>query len=1234
MVIPAQCGTFISPTIPSGSSVTHGAAMSDVSDDESECAVQWPAFLQACQKDDGDIILAELREVALAAGEAVPCRDSIVCGPAAAACLQDATPKSTTLLIAALEQGALDVVRTLLAIGEDVNGTNGRGRTPLYVAALGKDVSIVQVLLGAGADVNAATSPRAQHWLYGTFPLSTPLHAAAMGRWDTPDIVQALLHAGADAEARMVERRTCPSTRLTPLMCALGCGHFESANTLLDSGCDPCAINQYITSLVHAADGGRCDTLTRIVQAVARRAGEAPPTPDSPAGPCTLCAINTILFGKRMPVQRTALFAALAGGHVDAALLLLAWGADPNVTPWPDTSLGLAVQHAPGAVLALIQAGFDARLLKEVHMHDMRRHPLAVAAARGDVYTCTVLLTHGVPADDMAWVAMVHAAVANHSHCVSVMAAHAVSVCTLGANGASALHAACIHGHAEVVRVLLSCGADDVIDAVCEEGHTALYKACEKGHVDCVRALLDSTRLAMRPAGAACPLAAACRSGSAECVRLLLGRGAAPDAADACPLIEACICEKESVACALIEGGVSVHRRNEFLDAALHWAAKKELTCTMRALLEAGADVCARDEGVSTPLHIAASAGSCSGVPLLLDAGADVHAVTCTGATPLHIACGHGGVDGVRALLAAGARVEPLDYGMCTPLMVACRRGADDTVRALMAAAPAAALGPAHLAHECLCDAIDYGWSDIVRHMLAAGAPAVVPPLSTRVLAAAITRVDLDTIVALVDATAAASVLPHKWGAAVHMCCKHGRSDVLRHLLRVGASVTAHDPLPLDAACAAGHEDVVRCLLDTGTPAADMCADPHATLLRAMCTCSSIPQMLMDAGADMCATLPATQLHLLKVAVWEDGAAIVARLLDAGVPVDTPDVPDTVRGMLHLIPHNPGLMAVLSERGVDAGSCGPRSDGCMHTAVQRGCSAAVQWLAQAGVSPNARSGGCTPLMCVPQVPVYHSPDTHIEITRALLAAGADPAATDIQGKCVLAYFAGREVLVDPMRMLIEAGARVDGGSGEGGTCLHIAASRGCGRTAAMLLDAGADVNARDSAGRTPLHVAVEHRHVVAALLQHGADPTAADHDGRTVTHGMSMMDSSMPQLLRAGALKGRVMRLDRWTNGSCDKRAWIDAAACVLAHAGNAVPVAEWVAALHRFVVHGDVDHVRSAVCGRDRRCVAAHAGFSSARRLAVQLGKADVTACFAAERWDSHRRGELVLFRRRARMH
>jgi ankyrin repeat protein len=117
-----------------------------------------------------------------------------------------------------LDSGQIDAFQRLLDRGADVNERNElfAGKTPFHVAsALGK-LDIARTSIKYGADVNSRDN---EGW--------TPLHSAAQK--GLVDLVRLLLDNGADVHA--TERMGC-----TALHIASGCGNLESVRLLLEQG--------------------------------------------------------------------------------------------------------------------------------------------------------------------------------------------------------------------------------------------------------------------------------------------------------------------------------------------------------------------------------------------------------------------------------------------------------------------------------------------------------------------------------------------------------------------------------------------------------------------------------------------------------------------------------------------------------------------------------------------------------------------------------------------------------------------------------------------------------------------------------------------------------------------------------------------------------------------------------------------------------------------------------------
>ncbi|XP_028249398.1 ankyrin repeat domain-containing protein 50 [Parambassis ranga] len=131
---------------------------------------------------------------------------------------------------------------------------------------------------------------------------------------------------------------------------------------------------------------------------------------------------------------------------------------------------------------------------------------------------------------------------------------------------------------------------------------------------------------------------------------------------------------------------------------------------------------------------------------------------------------------------------------------------------------------------------------------------------------------------------------------------------------------------------------------------------------------------------------------------------------------------------------------------------------------------------------------------------------HSEAVRLLLDAGADVDGCDIEGRTALraAAWGGHEEIV---LTLLDYGAQVDKADSKGRTPLVAAAYMGHQEAVEILLDHNAEVDLADGDGRTALSVAAlcvskaagikGFGEVASLLLERGADPGHRDHDGMT-----------------------------------------------------------------------------------------------------------------------------------------
>ncbi|XP_049796031.1 ankyrin-2-like [Schistocerca nitens] len=122
------------------------------------------------------------------------------------------------MLVAAAKEGSVSKVRTLLAVGADVEAMDENQQNALHGAAAKGHVEVVRLLLEEGADVNARDLWR-----------NTPLHQAAWN--DNAAVVRLLAASSADCNAR-------DDTGNTPLHDAAQRGQADAAIALLEAGAD------------------------------------------------------------------------------------------------------------------------------------------------------------------------------------------------------------------------------------------------------------------------------------------------------------------------------------------------------------------------------------------------------------------------------------------------------------------------------------------------------------------------------------------------------------------------------------------------------------------------------------------------------------------------------------------------------------------------------------------------------------------------------------------------------------------------------------------------------------------------------------------------------------------------------------------------------------------------------------------------------------------------------------
>jgi uncharacterized protein len=368
---------------------------------------------------------------------------SVHCSLAAAA------PSGASHFIAAVKDGNLTAIRSLIAQLADVNAPEVDGTTALHWATRSGNAAVVELLISAGADVNAVNR-------YGVTPLSL---AALQGNGM---LLKSLFAGGADlpsADSAQPEGQTL-------LMHASRAGSVEAIRLLVERGADVNARERRTgtTALMWAAIDDRAAAISALLAAGAEIDARSalthyPHTPPAvvgdpleegasyvgqtvlPKGGWTAsmyAARQGALGAIRMlaesgadlditdPDGSSALMFAIINGHYDVAALLAEKGADINLADRtgmsplyaavdmhtlpttfgrPDLTL-LMIEASVGAIRTLLSYGADpnarlkTKILKRVYNPGDPRlgggaTPFMRAARGGDVAVMRLLHENG-----------------------------------------------------------------------------------------------------------------------------------------------------------------------------------------------------------------------------------------------------------------------------------------------------------------------------------------------------------------------------------------------------------------------------------------------------------------------------------------------------------------------------------------------------------------------------------------------------------------------------------------------------------------------------------------------------------------------------------------------------------------------------------------------------------------------------------------------------------------------
>jgi ankyrin repeat protein len=408
-------------------------------------------------------------------------------------------PRRHTALQMAAGQGNIKIFDLLLSYGADINasadahGAYEHGSTALQAAVRGSHMQLVQILLDRGANINAPAS----RWG------ATAIVAAAQGGhsemvqlfldygaiMNMHDLTGVVAHVSLEILRSLLDALTLASggklhwTRekqgKTALATAAEIPDIGKVRLLLEYveyGVDDKseALRSAVCAIVVAACTTSTDT--EILETLLASGAEVNYLDDD-YDKDNYTALNCAAYEGNMPVLRlllgdwkvptahdlcVALQTAAGQGRLDAARLLLDYGADINASPrWSlggGAALRTALQAAAGdsdlnMVRYFLEAGADVE--SKLPSEDEQGTALQFAAIAGSMSVVTLLIEKG---------ADVHAP-------------------AMGEDGRIALEGAAEHGRLDAVQLLLNLGVEvagsRAIDFATEEGHDGVIALLE-----------------------------------------------------------------------------------------------------------------------------------------------------------------------------------------------------------------------------------------------------------------------------------------------------------------------------------------------------------------------------------------------------------------------------------------------------------------------------------------------------------------------------------------------------------------------------------------------------------------------------------------------------------------------------------------------------------------------------------------------------------------------------------
>jgi ankyrin repeat protein len=580
------------------------------------------------------------------------------------------SPRAEDDIWTLLENGESGKARPYFLGQVDVNAVDGRGRTPLHIAAEKQDAGLAAFFIALGADVNTLDAGR-----------RSPLGISA--ELKDPGVAKVLAEAGADIH--------CPTKNgSTPALTGLSLG------------------GGFLSAILSPATLKAVDSRGRTILHLAALEGNTPAT-------AAILAREPGLETKDRE-GHTALDLALSRPdsrpHMDTAEQLILAGAHsvnpiyPYFAPAVRSSNynirsgdGLAPLHYAaregheGLISFLIEKKADVNI-----KNASGAAPLHEAARSGKTGIIALILDQGaeINAQDAKGNSALHIGIppASHRDAAALLLSRGINPNLRDVHGESPLHIAItLNRDPDLLQTLLGGGADVSIRNI--DGKTPLYLAIQENRPTAIGPLLAyGSDIFAADNGGVTPFDRALRENSPLLAALITTESVQQSDSAGNTMLHAAVKNRANlnIVGRILDQKALVNARNKEGDTALHLAARLNEAETGELLLARGADIFApnsrgesplylaftspggirrwminpmtleaRDGMGNTVLHYAAQWKMDAYIPFIIQQGARPDAANATGETPLFMAVKYDGASTVTILKNSGANIFARD---------------------------------------------------------------------------------------------------------------------------------------------------------------------------------------------------------------------------------------------------------------------------------------------------------------------------------------------------------------------------------------------------------------------------------------------------------------------------------------------------------------------------------------------------------------------------------------------